>query len=153
MTAKNITGHALNNVDFVLHFYNAQNDRIKYSVFTIAGGEDVVEPGETFTVNDRADITEVFDWVVAVGWSLHINLNTVNTRDVRPEDERDELTPVPIIVLNEEAVFDALESGGVDVVGNGVVLNNSGMNLNALTVTVNFKGENGELLDWVKVPV
>ncbi|MDE2728920.1 MAG: hypothetical protein OXI19_12930 [Gemmatimonadota bacterium] len=152
-TAKNITDHTLNNIDFLLNFYNDQGVFLGQRVFTAVGNEAEIEPGQVFTVSDRADVTGYFEQIAEVRWFFFINIVFVQSRDVRPEDGRDELTPVPIILLSVEAVFVDMESGAVNAKGNGVVLNNSGTDLNELSVIKEWKDENNELLDWVRVPV
>ncbi len=152
-TAKNITDHTLNNIDFALNFYNDQGVFLGQRAFTVVGNEAEIEPGQVFTVSDRADVTGYFEQIAEVRWFFFINIVFVQSRDVRPEDGRDELTPVPIILLSVEAVFVDSESGGVYAKGIGVVLNNSGTDLSELSVLKEWKDENNELLDWVSVPV
>ncbi len=153
---RNITDHTLKDsfIEFGLFFYDTEGPSIDRKFFRIASPEDEKEitPGETLTYSGRYDVTLVHDRIVNVNWGFYINAAFIRVWDRRPEDDRDELSPVPIIILEESGDF-ITESGDSFAIGNGVVLNNTGMAISDLVITVVWKDENGEQLDYVIAPV
>ena len=154
---RNITAHTLKDsyIQFGLFLFDDQGNRHTAKFFWIAEPEDESEitPGETLTHNGRFDVTQVYDHIVHVTWGFYINATHTRTRDVRLEDDKDELSPVPIVLLSEEGGFSITDTGEVFAVGNGVILNNSGMAINNLNFTLVWKDETGEDVDYVIAPV
>lgn len=153
---RNITDHTLKDsfIEFGLFFYDTEGPSIARHFFRIASPEDgrEIAPGETLTYSGRYDATLVYDRIVNVSWGFFINAALTRTWDARPEDDRDELSPVPMILLEESGTF-STESGNTFAIGNGVVLNNSGMDISDVIITVVWKDVNGEQLDYVIAPV
>lgn len=153
---RNITDHTLKDsfIEFGLFFSGTEGPVIDRQFFRIASPEDGKEiaPGETLTYSGRYDVTPVHDRIVNVNWGFYINAALIRTWDVRPEDNRDELSPVPMILLEESGNF-VTESGDTFAIGNGIVLNNTGMEISDVVITVVWKDENGERLDYVIAPV
>lgn len=153
---QNITDHTLKDsfIQFGLFFFDAEGTRLDRHFFSIAEPDDEKEivPGEILTLDGRYDITRIHDRTVYVGWGFYISAAGIRVRDIRPDDEKDELSPVPIILLEESAIF-STDPGEIHVTGNGAILNNTGTEISDVIVTVVWKDENGEQLDYVIVPV
>lgn len=158
---QNITDHTLKNsrIELGMSFYDAQQTFLERHDFTIIGEEEVreIEPGETLTLNERRDITEIYDRINNVFWSINIDDASVRTRDDRPENERDELTPAHIVLTIDESAFSRNidESGAItDVLeGSGTILNVSGMDLHEVTAVTTWIAANGELWNQIFTPV
>lgn len=156
LVIRNITDHTLKNsfIQLGMFFSDTQGVRIDRVFLSIIEPEDEkeVEPGETLTYNGRHDVTLFHDRIANVDWGFFINAAFIRVRDLRSEDDRDEFSPVPIILLEESANFSS-DPGDIYVTGNGTILNNTGTEISDVTVTVVWKDENGEELDYVIVPV
>ncbi len=153
---QNISDHTLKDsyIQFGLFFFDAEGTRLDRHFFSIAEPDDgiEIEPDEILTKNGRYDITRIHDRTIYVGWGFFINAAGIRVWDTRPDDEKDELSPVPIILLEEQGTFH-IEAGNRYAHGAGVILNNTGMDITDVSVTIEWYDENGELLDYVLVPV
>lgn len=135
ITAKNITGHALRNVDFALYFRD-NNSQIGFRPFTAVSGDEEIPPGASFTANDRYNVTDIFDEIYRVDWGFFINFVPVKSRDARPEEDRDELTPFTLAIVSKMFEVDRTDENRPFIMASGVLKNVSKMEFSDLRGTL-----------------
>ncbi|MXY47869.1 MAG: collagen-like protein [Gemmatimonadetes bacterium] len=94
LTFTNITNITLDDaeIEFAIVF-RSESSVLQINVLTLVDTTGTVEPGQTITHEDRIDVTQIFTHIQEVDWSFGINRRSVVHVDIRPEEDRDELTP------------------------------------------------------------
>ena len=150
LTFTNITNIALDEakIDFLV-FFRGESIGSRRVPIELVDETGKIEPGQTITHEVRIDVTEFFEDIQSVRWLFSINNVLVLHDDIRPEEDRDELTPADLVLFSERLTPDVWPDGRHFVVGRGVVKNVSERELVDVQVLYRFLDDNNEVLDFV----